>query len=471
MVSRIADQDEWRRKYYESLRAVEQESRQNRAQQEILYKLVGRLCLAAQGQSPRLDQHLRVLKDAARKLQPADQLEALSQSIADAVHQLDSGSTGATGSLRVQVDEFNAQPAIDPAPRGASGIFADGDIQVRAVLSRLMEELAHAPPLAAEARAIDAELPGATSEQLPKLIEKVGGLVVQRIAGLEKSRQELELLLGQMMGQLDALTRYIAGQSADESGRTASANALNMQITGEVQAIGQSVEQGTDLGQIRRQLRERLNAISHHLHAYRDREEERARQSRERTESMRARMDQMESEAHRLQAKLLDEKRLSLLDPLTQIPNRLAWEQRFSEECERWKRFHQPTCVAAWDIDQFKAINDNYGHRAGDKVLAVVAESLMKSVRNTDFVARYGGEEFVMLLPGTGLEAAARLANQMRESIAQIGFHFRGQPVSVTISCGITAMQEGDTSDEAFDRADKAMYRAKDAGRNRVVSA
>lgn len=278
------------------------------------------------------------------------------------------------------------------------------------------------------------------------------------------------MLLGQMMGQLDALTRYIAGQSADETDRTSSANTLNVQINDEVQAIGKSVEQGNDLFQIRRQMRERLNAISHHLHAYRVREEERARLSRERTESMRARMEEMESEARRLQAKLVDEKRLSLLDPLTQIPNRLAWEQRFAEESERWKRFHQPTCVAAWDIDQFKAINDNYGHRAGDKVLGVVAESLLKSVRNTDFVARYGGEEFVMLLPGTGLEDATRLANQMRESIAQIGFHFRGNPVSVTISCGITALKEGDSPDDAFDRADKAMYQAKDGGRNRVIS-
>src|SRR5690606_8170235 len=130
----------------------------------------------------------------------------------------------------------------------------------------------------------------------------------------------------------------------------------------------------------------------------------------------------------------------------------------------------QPTCVLAWDIDNFKSINDSYGHRAGDKVLAVVAESLAKSIRGTDFVARYGGEEFVMLLPGTKLEDGLRLANRMREAIAQIGFHFRGNPVWVTISCGITQLREGDVDDEIFDRADKAMYKAKEGGRNRVVS-
>src|SRR5690606_26547287 len=206
-------------------------------------------------------------------------------------------------------------------------------------------------------------------------------------------RRELEQLLGQMLDRLDSLTRYIAGQGEEESGRTASTATLNVQITGEMRAIGESVESATDLSQIREQLRSRLDAIGQHLHLFRLREEELARQAVARTESLRERMDQMESEARRLQARLSSEKRLSLLDPLTRIGNRLAWDQRFAAECDRWRRFRQPTCVLAWDIDHFKSINDSYGHRAGDKVLAVVAESLGKSIRGTDFVARYGGEE------------------------------------------------------------------------------
>jgi diguanylate cyclase len=277
--------------------------------------------------------------------------------------------------------------------------------------------------------------------------------------------------MGQMLDRLDSLSRYIAGQGADETARNASAATLNTQITGEMQAIGESVAGAAELSQIREQLRARLDAISQHLHLFRLREEERARQAIARTESLRERMDKMESEARRLQARLCSEKRLLLLDPLTRIGNRLAWDQRYTAECDRWRRFRQPTCLLAWDIDHFKAINDSYGHRAGDKVLSVVAESLSKNIRGSDFVARYGGEEFVMLLPGTSLEDGVRLANRMRENIAQIGFHFRGKPVWVTISCGVTELREGDADNEAFDRADKAMYRAKQGGRNRVVSA
>lgn len=452
MLSRLAEQDDWRRKYYDSLRAVEQEGRQSRAQLETLYRLVGRLCVAAQGQSPLLDDPLQRLREAVRQMVPVEQLEPLGKAIAGAVLELDAPPAGS-----------DAKPDAGPALLEPS---------TRAVLSMLLAELAREPQLAAAATAIDAEMAAPMSDgRKLQLIEKVASLVMQRIAELEKSRKELELLLGQMLDQLDSFTRYIAGHGTDETGRSDSTTTLNVQITDEVQAIGQSMESGADLVQIREQLRVRLDAIGQHLHLFRLREEERARQARERTESLRERMDKMESEARRLQARLSSEKRLSLLDPLTRIANRLAWDQRYAAECDRWRRFRQPTCVLAWDIDHFKVINDSFGHRAGDKVLAVVAESLARSIRGTDFVARYGGEEFVMLLPGTSLDDGVRLANRMREAVAQIGFHFRGKPVWVTVSCGITQLRQDDADDAAFDRADKAMYRAKESGRNRVVSA
>jgi diguanylate cyclase len=185
---------------------------------------------------------------------------------------------------------------------------------------------------------------------------------------------------------------------------------------------------------------------------------------------MRGRMEELEKEARKLHASLADEKRLSLLDALTRIPNRLAYEQRMEDELERFRRFGQPVCLATCDIDHFKRVNDSYGHRAGDKVLQVVAESFAASVRSTDFVARYGGEEFVFVRPGSTVEDAQGLMNRIREKISEVGFHFRGTPVSVTVSCGITSLRQEDGTDDAFDRADKAMYQAKDAGRNRVIA-
>jgi diguanylate cyclase (GGDEF)-like protein len=115
-------------------------------------------------------------------------------------------------------------------------------------------------------------------------------------------------------------------------------------------------------------------------------------------------------------------------------------------------------------------VSDTYGHRAGDRVLSTVAKHLSTRIRRTDFVAHYGGEEFVMLLPGTTLQDALNLIDDLRDVIGKIGFHFRGAPVSVTISVGATALMHDDSVGGAFDRADKALYRAKEMGRNRCVS-
>ena len=114
-------------------------------------------------------------------------------------------------------------------------------------------------------------------------------------------------------------------------------------------------------------------------------------------------------------------------------------------------------------------INDTYGHRAGDRVLRAVADCLASRLRSTDFLARYGGEEIVMILSGTNPDDAAKVIEDMRASIAQIGFHFRGTQVSVTLSIGLTALLPADSAGDAFERADKALYKAKQHGRDRCV--
>jgi diguanylate cyclase len=451
--------DEWRRKYLDALREAEREAQHYRDRQQLLYKLVSRLCLAAQGQSASLDMALGKLKDAVKREVVPEELEPLGMVITDAVKETDHG-TATLRQIKIMAD-------VVPAPAAVVG-----EERIRGLLLRLLTEASQEPRLAVSADAIRRELASALRpDSLPDQIERVGGMVAQRLQGLERTRQELELLLGQLLGQLDSLTRSVEGFQSDESDRSSSSEALNTQISGEIEAISESVINGNDLGLIRRQLRLRLDAISRHMQEYREREAERARQTRARSEQMRARMDELEAEAGKLRASLTDEKRLAMLDPLSQIPNRLAYEQRVTEELERCARSAEPLCIAVWDIDKFKSINDRYGHPAGDRVLSVVAKCLASSVRGADFVARYGGEEFVMLLPGTALANAVPLLERIRESVSQLGFHFRSMPVSVTISCGITALQPGDGAAEAFERADKALYRAKETGRNRVVSA
>lgn len=153
-------------------------------------------------------------------------------------------------------------------------------------------------------------------------------------------------------------------------------------------------------------------------------------------------------------------------DPLTGIPNRLAYEEQLHQEFQRWKRFGNPLTFLIWDIDHFKKINDDYGHAIGDEVLRMVAQQISGRLRSTDFLARYGGEEFIMLLPGADINAAQLLADQIRLHIAECEFRQGNAHVSVTISCGLSNFEPGDDLQNVFKRADQALYQAKSAGRN-----
>jgi diguanylate cyclase len=157
----------------------------------------------------------------------------------------------------------------------------------------------------------------------------------------------------------------------------------------------------------------------------------------------------------------------ALRDPLTGLPNRLAYDERLSYEIAHWRRYHTPLCLIVWDIDFFKKINDKFGHQIGDKVLAHVARQLSENIRKTDFIARIGGEEFVMLMPDTKKLPALQKADYLRAIIEQNQLSLNNTTHCITLSCGITEFTDGDTYELAFTRADQALYQAKKRGRNR----
>jgi diguanylate cyclase (GGDEF)-like protein len=153
-------------------------------------------------------------------------------------------------------------------------------------------------------------------------------------------------------------------------------------------------------------------------------------------------------------------------DALTGLGNRRWMHEMFDRELQRSQRDGAPVCVMMVDIDEFKRFNDHYGHISGDRVLAAAAATLREYLRPTDLIARFGGDEFAILLPGTLPDYAEQTANRIREQL--IARSPSSLPSPVTISVGVAAVRPGDTVDDLIQRADAAMYRAKDAGRNRV---
>jgi diguanylate cyclase (GGDEF)-like protein len=160
------------------------------------------------------------------------------------------------------------------------------------------------------------------------------------------------------------------------------------------------------------------------------------------------------------------------VDPLTTLHNRRWWDDKFSRLVERAERSKQALSLLVLDIDHFKKYNDQYGHIAGDTVLSSVGKTLLGKLRSMDLAARFGGEEFVIALPMTDHDGARTAAERLRTAVREDSIETADgeQLPAVTVSIGMAVLQSSETATDFFARADAALYRAKDRGRDRVES-
>jgi len=165
--------------------------------------------------------------------------------------------------------------------------------------------------------------------------------------------------------------------------------------------------------------------------------------------------------------------RIGLIDPLTKIANRRGFESRLDAEWKRAVREKTSISVLMMDIDKFKNYNDTYGHQQGDEVLKTFADVCMKTLlRPVDFAARWGGEEFVILLPDTDLNGAAEVAERVRKNVEDTVIHTEdGAETGITVSIGVNSLipDSGALTDDFIKKADQALYKAKESGRNRYA--
>jgi diguanylate cyclase len=347
-----------------------------------------------------------------------------------------------------------------------AALVRTSDAEVDALLERLTTELRGTPSPASIEPLLDAL--GEVVTRLDEAPAADGGEDAATVEALRADIARLQELLATVSARLGDMTRYLAGELEAASTGEGGSRELDVRVREEMRALGEKTLAASDLASLQAEVNARLSLIDRHFSEYREREDARLAAYRHRAERMRDRVEELESQATTLQDSLRREHELALTDGLTGLPNRLAYERRMAD-VERDVRHGATACVGAFDIDHFKSINDTYGHAAGDAVLRIVGQTLARELEGRAFVARYGGEEFVVVFHHTSLADAGAVAQGLCATVEALAFHASSRPVTITMSGGITRFEADEEATDAFERADRALYAAKRAGRNRCV--
>lgn len=301
-----------------------------------------------------------------------------------------------------------------------------------------------------------------------ELLPILDDLATLMLAITDSGQHEFEAYLQQLNERLEAFQSNLQAASEGHADNSSAARAMDTQIREQVDGLQNSVQEAADLDDLKQVLENHLEGLLGTMDQHRKQRDAREQEVAARLKSLAERVAHMEQEAQGYREHLEEQRQKALIDPLTGLPNRAAWSERLEHEIAQWQQHGNTLSLAMLDLDHFKRINDNYGHLAGDKVLKIIATVLRKRMRGNDFIARFGGEEFVLLLPATPPAVGAKLLETLRAAIEACPFHFKGERVTITVSMGLAAFRPGEHSDLVLKRADQALYRAKNAGRNRV---
>jgi len=301
-----------------------------------------------------------------------------------------------------------------------------------------------------------------------ELLPILDDLATLMLAITDSGQHEFEAYLQQLNERLEAFQSNLQAASEGHADNSSAARAMDTQIREQVDGLQTSVQEAADLDDLKQVLENHLEGLLGTMDQHQKQRDAREQEVAARLKGLAERVAHMEQEALGFREHLEEQRQKALIDPLTGLPNRAAWSERLEHEIKQWQQHGNTLSLAMLDLDHFKRINDNYGHLAGDKVLKIIATVLRKRLRAADFIARFGGEEFVLLLPATTPAVGAKLLESLRAAIEACPFHFKGERVTITISMGLASFKTGEHSDLVLKRADQALYRAKNAGRNRV---
>ena len=365
-----------------------------------------------------------------------------------------------------QLQEQELQALADTL-NGALQANGDGKLSIDVTINELLDQLSSVQGMADTVSELRARVDnGLQQEEWKDAISQIVDAVNAALNQLDLEKRELEGFIVNITKQLGQLSQLVEEDFQEKTDEHNHARDFHDYLHEGINSIEADFQSSNNLQELRESISKNIQFIRQRVDTFVHETHERFEATEKRNQQLSSQLSEMEQETEALQVKLAENREKLMRDPLTGVFNRLAYDQQLTQDMARWERYQTPFSFAILDIDFFKRINDDYGHAAGDKALVIVAKLMMKMVRKTDLIFRIGGEEFVIIMPATDQQAAGQLIDKIRQAVSQTEIHFKQKRVNLTLSAGYTAAREGDNEDKIFERTDKAMYRAKNSGRN-----
>ncbi|MDB4837573.1 GGDEF domain-containing protein [Marinomonas sp.] len=303
-------------------------------------------------------------------------------------------------------------------------------------------------------------------DNLPDLLDDVIHYIMIIIG---KTEENLTNYLSQLNKQLSSINSSISDSHQSQKILSESREGFNTSLQTQVSDTTQAIQGENNLDNLKALIGDRLGTISSTMEEYRAQMEEQEKQADSSIASLQNKVTRMEKDSTSLRSMLQEKLAQAITDSLTELPNRMAYQDAVVDLCKEMQQKGQPLCLAVCDIDHFKRVNDTWGHLAGDKVLRLVPKQMQNALEEDDRIFRYGGEEFVIIFPNTNATQAAQRADEIRRAVEKTPFNMQGEPVSISISIGVAELRVKEDHESLFARADKQLYSAKESGRNKVM--
>lgn len=308
------------------------------------------------------------------------------------------------------------------------------------------------------------------ANDISEIRESVFRLIFIYISDTSVERQKINTFVQEVVGKILEIESKLASTYQHTDSMLLATEEFEIELNAQIGGIKQSADMASSLEKLKVQVTRHLETIEKALNKKQAKDKafkDFAEKNRHSFKSGFVRLKQELDEATRHSEEL--EKKLNL-DQLTGAFNRRAYDKRIKDEMARFLRYGSHFSLMVIDADKFKLINDNYGHAIGDRCLKEIIRRTLPLLRQNDMLARYGGEEFVVIMPETNADGAKVAGEKIRKTIEKIEFIYKKKKVQVTVSIGISQTQDGDkTHRQVFERADVAVYRAKENGRNQVM--